>query len=149
MFWWGFKFDAHQICIFSTEPFNLRIDHHLMFIKICLSWFSILFQSKGKLSFIYNKNFNTFHIISLFLFYPAGHLTFQCFSTEGASAIIDEVESTTSDSEAEMQQLEAELKEKRKQEEGDFYNKYTMIIIFLFYNLILYENIINSINIKN
>ena len=77
-------------------------------------------------------------------------MTFQCFNTEGASAIIDEVESTTSDSEAEMQQLEAELKEKRKQEEGDFYNKYTIIIIFLFYNLnILYENIINSINIKN
>ena len=53
-------------------------------------------------------------------FFSAGHLTFQCFNTEGASAVIDEVESTTSDSEAEMQQLEAQLKEKRRQEEGDY-----------------------------
>ena len=53
----------------------------------------------------------------LLFFTTAGHLTFQCFNTEGTSTIVDDVESTTSDSEDEMQQLEAQLKEKRKQEE--------------------------------
>ena len=53
-------------------------------------------------------------IISIFL---AGHLTFQCFNTEETSKIVDDVESTTSDSETEMQQLEAQLREKRKQAE--------------------------------
>jgi len=57
------------------------------------------------------------NIISISLL--AGHLTFQCFNSEGATAeVANEVESTTSDSELEVQQLEAKLREKRKREES-------------------------------
>lgn len=48
----------------------------------------------------------------------AGHLTYQCYnSAEHAGNVLDAVESTSSDSENEMQELEEMLKKKKLEKE--------------------------------